>query len=254
MTKLLISVRDANEARIALLGGVDLIDIKEPRRGSLGAASLHAIQEIAHAVGQQVPLSAALGELADWHAGSEEREALPSQLAFAKFGLAGCAVLPDWQMRWRKAYASLRAESPAQDTPAAVAVAYADWIDALAPPPDHVLDLAIEQGAAALLLDTHGKRRGTILAHLSLAAVQAFIETAARHGILSVIAGSLGMPELRAILPLRPDYVAVRGAACNGERTGELDAVRVGALCEFVHGHSSAMRAAAPGALAVKNH
>ena len=34
MTGLLISVRDAEEARAALAGGAGLVDIKEPRRGS----------------------------------------------------------------------------------------------------------------------------------------------------------------------------------------------------------------------------
>jgi uncharacterized protein (UPF0264 family) len=45
-TRLLVSVRSAAEARLAVAAGVDLIDIKEPRAGSLGAVSretLHAI-------------------------------------------------------------------------------------------------------------------------------------------------------------------------------------------------------------------
>ena len=46
MTKLLVSVRSVAEARIALAGGVDLIDVKEPRRGSLGAADAGIIAEI----------------------------------------------------------------------------------------------------------------------------------------------------------------------------------------------------------------
>ena len=39
MTGLLVSVRSASEARVALAAGVDVIDVKEPNRGSLGAAS-----------------------------------------------------------------------------------------------------------------------------------------------------------------------------------------------------------------------
>ena len=35
---LLVSVRDAAEAELALAGGADVIDVKEPNRGSLGAA------------------------------------------------------------------------------------------------------------------------------------------------------------------------------------------------------------------------
>ena len=36
--KLLVSVRSADEARAALAGGADLIDVKEPAHGPLGAA------------------------------------------------------------------------------------------------------------------------------------------------------------------------------------------------------------------------
>ncbi|MES1213307.1 MAG: (5-formylfuran-3-yl)methyl phosphate synthase, partial [Singulisphaera sp.] len=45
-TGLLVSVRDANEARDALLGGADLIDLKEPTRGSLGRVDSAMIGEV----------------------------------------------------------------------------------------------------------------------------------------------------------------------------------------------------------------
>ena len=38
MTRLLVSVRSAAEAEAALLGGADVIDVKEPDRGPLGRA------------------------------------------------------------------------------------------------------------------------------------------------------------------------------------------------------------------------
>ena len=50
MTGLLVSVRDSSEAQAALKGGVDLIDIKEPRAGALGAASVGTWRKIADVV------------------------------------------------------------------------------------------------------------------------------------------------------------------------------------------------------------
>ena len=50
MTKLLVSVRDAAEARLAVEAGVDLIDVKEPSAGPLGAAAAETLAEIAAAV------------------------------------------------------------------------------------------------------------------------------------------------------------------------------------------------------------
>lgn len=70
MTQLLVSVRNATEAIAATRGGADIIDVKEPLRGSLGCAAPDTIREIAHALrritGSAVPLSLALGELTEW--------------------------------------------------------------------------------------------------------------------------------------------------------------------------------------------
>ena len=46
MPKLLVSVRSSHEAQMAIDVGVDVIDIKEPSAGALGAASPAVIHEI----------------------------------------------------------------------------------------------------------------------------------------------------------------------------------------------------------------
>ncbi len=47
-----------------------------------------------------VPLSAALGELADWQ--SQPMPALPPHLQYAKLGLAGMASEPHWRSIWKQ--------------------------------------------------------------------------------------------------------------------------------------------------------
>jgi hypothetical protein len=75
--RLLVSVRNAEEALMAARGGADIIDVKEPSKGSLGRASLENLLAIADALKQQqqhadrvktepVPLSVALGEVQEW--------------------------------------------------------------------------------------------------------------------------------------------------------------------------------------------
>ena len=56
MTRLLVSVRSAAEARTALAGGADVIDVKEPAHGSLGRASTEVIREVIDAVAGCVPV------------------------------------------------------------------------------------------------------------------------------------------------------------------------------------------------------
>src|SRR5690348_4861338 len=63
--RLLVSVRDADEARSAIEGGAAIIDAKEPSRGALGAVELPVLRAIRDTVGDACPLSAALGDADD---------------------------------------------------------------------------------------------------------------------------------------------------------------------------------------------
>src|SRR5437867_1331389 len=85
MTQLLISVRSVAEAEAAIAGGAEIIDIKEPARGSLGRADDAVVRAIVEHVAGRQPISMALGELLDdpgW----------PDELftGLVKIGLAGC--------------------------------------------------------------------------------------------------------------------------------------------------------------------
>ena len=97
MTQLLVSVRDADEASDALAGGADLIDVKEPRHGSLGATPASMVRNVIRLVDNRRPLSVALGELLDI-AGVDHGYCAGAE--FAKVGLAGCAFEPQWPERW----------------------------------------------------------------------------------------------------------------------------------------------------------
>jgi uncharacterized protein (UPF0264 family) len=235
-TRLLVSVRDADEARDALDAGADLIDVKEPARGSLGAADPDQIAAVLQAVSGRVPVSAALGELLESsrHTPSAVRsnsdrvgQGLPCPastgvgLHYAKLGLAGCSSLPDWPQRWSAALKRLPAGI------GAVAVVYADWRLAQSPQPRQVLAEAVRLGCQALLVDTFDKSRGPLLEHWPLSDLAPFVAEVRQQGLAAVLGGSLGAAEISALLPLAPDYVAVRGAVCHQTRTGRLDPVLV---------------------------
>ncbi len=124
MTRLLVSVRSAEEAETALQGGAGLIDVKEPSNGSLGMSAVSVIVEVIRLVSGRVPVSAALGEARD------ALDLLPKEvadrLAFVKYGAAGCggrgrAFL---ELTFSSARQHLEeSQSPCQ----VVAAAYADW-------------------------------------------------------------------------------------------------------------------------------
>jgi len=66
MTKMLVSVRNAAEARVAAGGGADFIDLKEPRAGALGGLPVAVIAAVVAALrrsGSTLPVSATIGDL-----------------------------------------------------------------------------------------------------------------------------------------------------------------------------------------------
>jgi (5-formylfuran-3-yl)methyl phosphate synthase len=226
MTGLLVSVRNAMEAVVAMDGGADLIDVKEPARGALGAADDPVWRDVLTVVARRVPTSAALGELLDsptWLA----RPALQG-FDFAKLGLAGCGDRPDWLTRWVRALTRL----PAGVVP--VAVVYADWQAARTPPPEAIVAAAARCGCGAVLVDTYVKAGATLLDFAAVLRLTQLIESARQRGLTIVLGGGLGRESIPRVLPLRPDYVAVRGAACRGARTDAVDGTLVRGLKELL--------------------
>jgi uncharacterized protein (UPF0264 family) len=227
MVGLLVSVRSADEARTALAGGADLIDVKEPSLGSLGRADAAVCKEVLAAIGRRVPASIALGEL-------NERADPGSGLVldgfrYAKVGLAACGRQAGWVPRWEQSIRGL----PASVIP--VAVVYADWYTCGAPRPDQVIWHARALGCGVVLFDTSDKTQGDLACRLDSAQLQRLTQTVRRHGMQVVLGGSLDMVSIPSMLELQPDYIAVRGAACRGDRTNRVDRSCVQRIADLVH-------------------
>lgn len=232
MTGLLVSVRDAEEAQAALAGGADLIDIKEPNAGSLGPASVETWQDILRVVDGRRPVSVALGELNTDPICEAGRQA--EGMTFAKIGLAGCRSQESWSDRWRIAIDCLAMGV------AKVAVIYVDSKAADSPEPDEILRLAISFGCHAVLFDTFSKLQGNLFDHLHATEITRLSIAARSSGLKIVLAGSLSGRSVDQAMRLAPDFIAVRGAVCAGDRRAKICIERVKQLAEVVHAKSTA--------------
>jgi uncharacterized protein (UPF0264 family) len=224
---LLISVRSAVEAIEALAGGAEVIDVKEPKRGSLGAADTSTIAEVVRAVHGRAMVTAALGELNEL-TGRESRvhAALPGGVSLFKIGLADCRKYGRWTSSWRDVIAQLTVKAE-PNCPRPVAVVYADWRSAGAPEPSEVLTAAVQARCPALLVDTSEKSSGALFDHWRAADLRLFMEDVRARGIGVVLAGSLVGAAVADAARLRPDLIAVRTAACEGGRNGTVCRGRV---------------------------
>lgn len=230
MTKLLVSVRNAAEAKVALEGGADVIDVKEPRNGALGAAEPQVWQEVLSVVRGEVVTSAALGEL---H--SLAMEGIAHQLAgfdYVKVGLSDFEQREDTAATWFALCKILN------DVVRLVPVVYADvgTAESFMTSAMAAVGLAGQVSSFLVVVDTFDKRAGNLLDHATVPMLRKLSSAAARADVRLVLAGSLNESAIERVLPLRPAYIGVRGAACAGGRDGTIDLARVKSLARIVRG------------------
>jgi uncharacterized protein (UPF0264 family) len=238
--KLLVSVVDADEARAAAEAGADIIDVKNPAEGSLGAPSPAVIAAVRAVVEQ--PVSAAIGDMPNLPgtAALAALGAASSGAAYVKVGLWGVSTEDD-------AVALLRAVRHAVPGAVVVAAAYADarrvTSDSVGPltrrasrpplAPELLPRVARAAGVEVCLLDTAIKDGRGLLEWLSPAP---FVAEAHDLGLEVALAGALRAEDLPVVRDAGADIAGVRSAACVGGRSGSLDGALVAAMRELLPG------------------
>lgn len=223
--KLLVSVVSADEARRALAGGADIVDVKDPREGALGAPAPRVLSEVVTAVGGAAPVSVALGDLPalPHTAALAARGAVACGAAYVKVGLRGVRDLDG-------AVAVMSAVLDAVgDRAGVIAVAYAD-ARALDPPaldPEFLPVVVERTGIAGALVDTFVKDGRGLYGWLSESEVADLIARTRAAGGTFGVAGQLRLGDLHRV---DADIAGVRSAVCRGgDRSAELDADLVAA-------------------------
>jgi uncharacterized protein (UPF0264 family) len=217
--RLLVSVISAEEARRALAGGADIIDVKDPGEGALGAPSPRILSAVVREVGAAAPVSVALGDLPNLPhtAALAARGAALSGSDYVKVGLRGVREL-------EAAVALMRAVADAvQPTTAVIAAAYGD-AESLDPPalaPRWLPELVGRAGISGALVDTFVKDGRGLYGWLSDSELSDLIARTHRAGASFAVAGQLTLDQLRRV---PADVVGVRSVVCRGgDRTAELD-------------------------------
>ncbi len=212
MTKMLASVTDLDEALMALEAQVDIIDLKQPARGALGALDAASVAGITAALGRRCPVSATVGDL-------------PMQAgilvdAVANMAATGVDYVKMGVFAGGEPLAVINALSPlAQQGVRLIAVLFADQ------QPDWGLLPALKAAHfTGVMLDTADKGQGSLTALMSHAETRRFVGLAQGLGLFCGLAGSLRREDLADLLPMQPDYLGFRGALCTSAlRTGQLD-------------------------------
>jgi (5-formylfuran-3-yl)methyl phosphate synthase len=218
MTRMLASVNSPEEAEIALTGGADIVDLKDPTRGALGAVTPEVIRAAVRAVRGRRLVSAVAGDLPmqpDVVAASV-REIAATGVDYVKLG-----IFPGGD-----ASACINELAGIAVRVKLIAVFFAD-----ASPDLSLLPLLKRSGFAGTMIDTQGKTAGRLLDHFDLSRLRGFVEDCHAIGMIAGLAGSLETPDIPRLLVLAPDLLGFRGALCGaGGRTAALDLGRVQAV------------------------
>lgn len=208
---MLASVRNLAEARLALAAGADIIDLKEPSAGSLGALDITIIKAVATAIAGTCPVSATIGDMPMQPDLIYDKVI---QVAMTGVDYIKIGLLPDAGAK--NVIAKLSEISARYKL---IAVMFADKIAS----PD-CIDMLKNAGFSGIMLDTFDKHRGSLTGIMSTSAISSFVHSVRNLEMLCGLAGSLSLADIPVLLPLQPDYLGFRGALCNQQdRTGLLN-------------------------------
>ena len=215
MTRMLASVTSVTEANAVLKAGVDIIDLKDPRTGALGALPLAVVRDIVGTIDRQCLLSATIGDL----------PLAPRQIHNAATAMTatGVDIVKVGLFAGAKQYDCIAALAPlCAAGKRIVIVLFADQ-----QPDAALLPLIAASGCMGVMLDTADKQAGRLTIHLSQDQLQAFVQQAKALKLLTGLAGSLRASDIAQLLPLGSDYLGFRGALCAGARTQRLSLAAV---------------------------
>ncbi len=202
MTEMLASVNSLEEALLIKDLNVDIIDLKQPAEGALGALDINTVQQIVKTIGGDKPVSATVGDL-PMHPEVVYEAVTAMQTTGVDYIKIGFFPGNDWQGTVEK-LSSVTANH------ALIAVLFADT------QPDLSIIPRLQQaGFKGVMLDTMDKHQGSLTALMTEIELAQFVQTANHHRLLTGLAGSLRQVDIAGLLPLNADYLGFRGALCE---------------------------------------
>ena len=205
------------EAQAALAGGADILDIKNPKEGSLGANFPWVIRSVADLARGKVPVSATIGDL-EFKPGTSSLAALGAAFSGADYIKAGLLGVKTQDQAEEMLNAIVRAAKDYDPNKKVVASGYSDCLRAGSISPMLLPAAAAKAGADVVMVDTAMKDGKPTFDFMSEQDLSDFIELGHSNGLEVALAGSIGFSHLEILRRLQPDIIGVRAIVCGGDR------------------------------------
>jgi len=232
----LITVINEEEAKKVVSVGCDILDIKNPSEGSLGANFPWVIEKIMKIVPKNMESSIAVGDV-PFLPGTISlavRGAASFHPDYIKVGLKGPQSKEEAIELMKKAvYAAKSVDKNIK----IVATLYADYQRAGTIDPLNIPEIADESGAAVAMVDTAIKDGKTLVDIITYEKLKTIVKESKKRGLKVAFAGSLKPEHVKKIRKTGADVFGVRGAVCSGgERKAELKSALVRKLMNDIRG------------------
>jgi (5-formylfuran-3-yl)methyl phosphate synthase len=219
----------------AILGGADIIDVKNPKEGPLGASFPWIIRRIKELAPEGIEVSCTLGDVSN----------LPGTISLAALGAASIGVdyikasLHGLQTKNEAIFMMQNVVRSVHDYNPSIKVAAAGFADAQrvnSLDPLLVPEIASESKCDIAMVDTAIKDEKNLLDFLNPCKLKEFVGKTHEYGLKAALAGSLRKQDLGEISALDADIIGLRGAACTlGDRVhGQITREKVRELAEII--------------------
>ena len=226
--QLLVSAINMVETREALEGGADILDVKNPKEGSLGANFPWIIREIADYVGSQSIISTTIGDV-PYKPGTVALAALGSAYSGSNYVKVGLYGPKNYDEALEVMNAVVRAVKDYDENITVVSCGYADAYRVGSIKPEDIPRVAKDSGCDLAMMDTYIKDGKRLTDHQSMKQLEDFVEKSHSYGLKVALAGSVNESDIPLLEDIDCDIMGVRGCVCTGgdRNNGTIDSTLV---------------------------
>ncbi|SDF70094.1 hypothetical protein SAMN04488589_1165 [Methanolobus vulcani] len=216
--KLLISPINPEEAIAAYEGGADIVDVKNPKEGSLGANFPWIISSVKESINAGKPISATIGDF-NFKPGTASLAALGAAVAGADYIKVGLYDVQTEEQALEMLTNITKAVKNYDSTKKVVASGYSDYERINSINPQLLPAIGAKAGVDVVMVDTGIKDGRSTFEFMDEEELTKFTTAIRQQGLESALAGTLKFEDLPMLKRIQPDIIGVRGMVCGGDRT-----------------------------------
>lgn len=214
---LMVSVQDLQEAREAVEGKADIVDVKNLQETLVGSNFPPVVKEVRSAISNDIHVSVTLGVVPNQ----------PGTVAMAVYGAAALNAtsvkVGFLQTEYDLALKILREckKALSGSNTKLIAATFGDSHLYNGIDPKLVVRLAKESGSDGILIDTLTKDGRNLFDFIDEKTLKSLVDEGKEAGMSTALSGTLRIGDLDTLMRINPDIVGVRGAVCTkGDRYG----------------------------------